>query len=141
MRLFHIRGGGPTIRHYVLLKTKRFTVSVNRLTRDARFEDIYPHDHGSDFFSVALRGGYTEELFRDPATNWTTGERIVRRFPSAHKMDYRHAHKADVTHPVGRQRVAWTLFVTWNYQGTRSRVWTEDGPIDSGEYWRRVAQR
>jgi len=79
--------------------------------------DRDPHDHPWTFWSIVLRGGYTERVWRvtpgqrrmiDPVKHQTW-----RRF-SAHKMGFNQAHMIDTIEPGTK-----TLIIT----GPRRKSW------------------
>lgn len=93
--------------------------------------DRHPHDHPWNFWSLVLKGGYTEEIYQDSRNIGESGrsEQHWRRF-SWHKMPLSHAHK--ITRLPGETV---TIVVTGR-RVRQFRFWTDDGPVPWHEYLR-----
>ena len=120
------------IQHYTIWVSKKYTVSIHKIIYREWLADEYPHDHGVDFLSIVLWGGYTEELFKDKYASFKNGEVVKRRWGSWHVMKNSASHKIIKVHPT---KSCWTLFTTWNYTGERAFVYTPDGKIRVSEYY------
>lgn len=106
---------------YSLVVTKRFTISIHKIS-DPGFVVTDPHDHPSDFLSVGLKGYYVEKVFDSPSEDLTKNRDVKRRW--AHVMRTTQAH-----YIFEAPKPAWTLFITWNYRGWGSRIYTKSGDI------------
>jgi hypothetical protein len=91
--------------------------------------DRDPHDHPWSFWSLVLRGGYTERLFPYPhVVGVESWKRQTWRRWSLHRMDTAQAHMIDQVEPRTK-----TLVIT----GRRRRTWgfwTVDGWVPWQEY-------
>src|SRR5262249_52489700 len=91
--------------------------------------DRHPHDHPCNFWSLVLRGGYTEQVYT-MSENLYFNEVTWRRRWSIHKMPIEAAHRITVLAP---RTVTLCLF------GRRQRnwgFWTEGGFVEWQEYER-----
>lgn len=127
------------IKHHIIWVSKKYSISIHKIIYRKWLEDEYPHDHGLDFLSIILWGGYTEELFKDKYASIKNGEIVRRRWGSWHIMRNSSSHKVIKVHP---RKSAWTLFITWNYEPRRqSYIYTPEGRMTAGEYYGKLAQR
>jgi hypothetical protein len=119
------------ITEYLFVMNRFFTLSLHRLDPASEMIEV-PHDHPSDFLSVGLWGWYTERLFKNPAEGLDDSRFVKRRALSFHKMKNTDAHYISELKPG-----TWTLFITWNYQHRRPRLYTDEGMMEAHEFYRR----
>lgn len=114
-----IRGNGrlreaPMLTRYRLFKTPRGGLYVHHWHRPDADKDC--HDHPWVFWSLILKGGYTEEL-RRPATNPSPLLMVRQRF-SLHRTSLSDAHRVRSLEPdtwtllwVGRRQQDWGFYL------------------------------
>lgn len=121
-------GSGDVYLHRLrIVQTPWFAVYLHDLNLPDSDRD--PHDHPWTFWSIVLRGGYTERLFPYPHVLGTAAARKQTwgRW-SLHRMPTDQAHMIDRVLPRTK-----TLVIT----GRRRRswgFWTDDGWIPWQEY-------
>ena len=119
----------PDFKRFQIIRTSRFSVSVHSLAGPDP-DYMAPHDHGCDFFSFIIRGGYTENVYRNPFKTLENPEpRPHRRF-SCHILRNSSAHRIVECTPR-----TLTLFVTWNHQGRRAMAFTRLGHLSYADYY------
>jgi hypothetical protein len=107
--------GDPMLHRWRLLQTPWFGIYVHLIYR----EDLepVPHDHPWTFWSLILRGGYTEELHERPGSG--SARLVTRHQWSVHRFPLHHAHRivGVSTHPktvtlvlVGRKLRVWGFY-------------------------------
>lgn len=103
--------GNPMMERWRLLQTPRFGVYVHFIHREDL--DPVPHDHPWQFWSLVLRGGYTEYLYPDARVS---GDNVLHGYGrwSFHRFPQRSAHRI-----VSVQRKTITLVVV----GRKTRTW------------------
>jgi hypothetical protein len=127
------------IKHHVLWVSKKYSVSIHKIIYKTWLHDEYPHDHGLDFLSIILYGGYTEELFPDKHASVKNGKIVKRRPGSWHIMKNLASHKVIKIHS---KKAAWTLFITWNYEKNRQAyIYTPEGKVTPREYYGKLAEK
>jgi hypothetical protein len=104
-----------------LVKSSRVRVTINRMNWDTR--ENYFHDHGCDFFSLILRGGYGEDV-RDPA-DFDIPMIRYRGLLSMHIMRNKRVHRV-----IGNKPGTLTLFITFNHQGRGPLAYHRDGTTE-----------
>jgi hypothetical protein len=119
---------GSPVSRLKIARNSKFTIFIHKII-PVELEGVYPHDHGCDFFSFGLRGGYTEELFDDPYDQ-TKSKIIYRGAGKGHIMRNSQAHKFV---SLSRDNV-YTLFITWNFVGRKAWLFTPEGPITFEEF-------
>jgi hypothetical protein len=118
-------GDEPFLDRKVLVICPWFGVFLTEIHKpDANKRD--PHDHSRGFVSLILSGGYTEEVFSDPAV-LASYERRHRRW-SCHVMPMDKAHV--ITAVTGPLR---TLVIAGRSRGTWA-FWTTQGKVDWKAY-------
>lgn len=111
--------GNPMMERWRLIQTPLFGVYVHRIYREDL--DPVPHDHPWRFWSVILRGGYTEEYHADTRIiGWGVGrKRVYRRHNRghAHGFPLQAAHRIVGVSPgtvtlvfVGRKVRSWGFY-------------------------------
>lgn len=110
----------PFLSQCPILKGNGWRVSLNRMEWDV--EDNFIHDHGCDFFSVILRGGYVEEVF-PRAGSPESFIRKRRRF-SARVLRGTSAHRL-----LSNSEGTITLFVTFNHLGRPPWAYLPNGEV------------
>ena len=99
-----------------------FSVLVSRIYAPDTGRD--PHDHSRPFVSIALRGGYTEQVHT--GRGWSV-RRVHKRW-RPYYLPRRHAHQITA---VEGELVTLVFAGRW----LRSfRFWTKDGPVPHEEY-------
>ena len=111
-------------RHYLSPRTWRWRLFLHLINKPD--DDRDPHDHPWDFWTIILRGGYTE-LFLDPQTG---NDHIREARPGKYLF-----RKAEHTHRITKHHkgLSWTLLLV----GPTRRRWgfhTEDGWVDHTPY-------
>ena len=110
--------GNPMLERWRLIQTPLFGLYVHFIYREDL--DRVCHDHPWRFWSLILRGGYSEELHQRPGD----GEFVLRqrRRGRAHRFPLHHAHRITAVSPrtvtlvlVGRKVRSWGFFEgsTW----------------------------
>ena len=118
-----------TFRQWRFLNTSKFTVSINRIGSADSITSC-PHDHGCDFYSIVLKGRYSEKLYKDFLNNPNDMERRTFKIFSGHKFLHNWAHsiyKCDKT--------TYTLFITFNHLRRKSWIYTPEGTFTQGEFY------
>lgn len=120
----------PDFTRIQFIKTSKFSVSIHLLPPGADPEYMAPHDHGCDFFSFMLRGGYTENVYKDPFNTLENPERKTHRRFSCHTLKNDWAHRI-----VEMKPNTTTLYITWNHQGRRVMAFTRLGHMEYADYY------
>jgi hypothetical protein len=112
-----------------VLKNRKFTVAIHKIAGPDE-EWLRPHDHGCDFFSLILRGGYVEAYYKNPRV--TLKSPIFRHFGvlSSHILRKEEAHRIAECRPN-----TVTVFITWNYQDRHPMAFTERGHLLFKDYY------
>lgn len=111
------------------LNTSKFTVSIHRMSSADPITSC-PHDHGCDFYSIILKGQYTEKLYKDFLNNPDDIENRNFKIFSGHKFLHNWAHtifKCDT--------ITYTLFITFNHLGRKPMMYTPEGAFSKGEFY------
>jgi hypothetical protein len=105
--------GNPMLERWRLLQTPLFGIYVHFVYREDL--DRVPHDHPWVFWSLILRGGYTEERHRRPGDGEWRYE--VYRRGTMHRFPLHHAHRITDVAPrtvtlvlVGRKQRTWGFY-------------------------------
>ena len=120
------------IEFMTLLTTKTMSISIHRISK-VDIDTLWPHDHGLDFLSIGLTGRYTEELYLTPATDLSNKVVKTWKAGSAHVMRNNRAHRII----EATEKPSYTLFLTWNYKGEKTKMYTKHGYMSAGEYYGR----
>lgn len=121
--------GRTYLRRLRVLQTPRFAIYLHWIYLPD--EDRDPHDHPCNFWSMVVRGGYTEQVYpyvrvrRDFATKVKTWRR-----GSVHKMPYDQAHR--ITHI----RPGTVTLVAFGVRRQSWGFWTSDGFVPYTQYQR-----
>jgi hypothetical protein len=127
------------VKHHVIWVSKKYSISIHKIIYTEKAKDRYPHDHGLDFLSIILWGGYTEELFKDKYASIENGKIIKRKLGSWHIMKNSASHKVI---DIKSKKSAWTLFITWNYEKNRQAyIYTPEGRMKVGEYYSALVKK
>jgi hypothetical protein len=120
-------GSGVVYLHRLrIVQTPWFAVYLHDLNLPDSDRD--PHDHPWSFWSVVLRGGYSEHWFPYPNTGFLHYEEQTWKRWSLHRMGTEHAHSITTVEPRTKTLV---------FAGRRRRTWgffTEDGWVPWTEY-------
>lgn len=106
------RQDNPMITRLRLIQTPLGGIYVHFIYREDLDRD--PHDHPWNFASLILRGGYTEELHKNPHTGRAGAEQASYERWSFHKFPLHHAHRIRHVEPG----TATLMFV-----GPKCRTW------------------
>lgn len=137
------KAGNPMMERWRLIQTPLFGVYVHFIYREDL--DPTPHDHPWRFWSLVLRGGYTED-YRDDSRYLLDAEFKTHRRGSTHTFPLRACHRIISVEPrtvtlvvVGRKLRSWGFydemrnghFVDWrDALGLRPT----EGDVTTGKY-------
>jgi hypothetical protein len=117
--------GEYMLKRLKIIQTPWFSVLLTKIYKPD--SERYPHSHFRPAVSFILSGGYTEQVYRDPAD---LSEFIVRR----HRRGSFHIIPLAVAHTITRvEKPLWTLLFTGPVKG-EFVFWTPEGKVDYREY-------
>ena len=119
---------GGVFERMPLIKTKWFSVSIHKISGPDP-EWLAPHDHGCDFFSLILSGGYTERIYVHPELGLNRTKDRTHKPWSGHILRNQYAHRVIAAKPTK------TVFITWNHLNRRPMAYTPMGHLAYKDYY------
>lgn len=132
VELFSYMEAGAAFDRYTVFKCKKFSFGFHVFHEAER---LYPpHDHYNDFLSVAVWGGYKEELWDEPEKTLDGSYFRTRDVFSAHIMRHTAAHRLIELHKPRFGKVT-TFFVAGSRAKDLPHYFTRDGMLTFWEFW------
>lgn len=118
-----------TFSEFRFIFTSKFSVSIHRIESADPLRS-FPHDHGCDFYSFILKGGYGEKFYKNIANG--ANNSIDRKF----KLFSSHIFRGHSAHIITQcKKITYTIFITWNHDTRPPLIYTPDGAVTFGEYF------